>query len=1072
MTKYRIRLRNGRVIGPFVKSQLFELKAKGHIQGQEEAQVFPVGDWLPLKDHDFYDDLMDPNKTVVESTKQDETFVIDLTKLRNERNQKDLDKLDVTSHRPIELTETVRIASSPSSAPSNASGQTSELELEIEPSQAFEAPNLKSNQDKTLINPVAQQELERLRREERVAREKSEAEDRRKKEEEEEHKRRAEEAKLIVQDESTQMIKLDSLGDDLLESAQLEEQKFELELVEIKKKRKLEEKEDDDQEDVEQLENKKSLKKKVLYGVIAIIFIYAIFFPDSGEEKKKPFVHVPVEISFPVPFDKADAQRSKLDYEKGVKAWAMGTYAGTISAGKFFKSAFENDMSNHKALGLMVRSYGQQLRSSKSKLSDSQTLFNIIQANRPYLSKDPDGVIGMNLFYMSIKKYDAAANVVAKYLKLYPKNVTQDLFAVYTKSLLKIGKIDLAKTFFKALSKASGKNQYGYEALISYSLINQENDDAINYLNEAMKKYPHLVTFYLQRADYHIKKNEVALVGDYLKKAEELNLEYNDLYRAKFLELQGLLYASRGDAKTATLIFKKSLQIEESPDLRMRLAELASSDDPKSETELLISESKAYKLLLQAQNFYDQKSYELAMSSAAKATDVFPDHIPSKLFLAKVQLRLGLAKYAIKTLEELLKRYPDNKAINFAVIDGYIETFKFNDARNRIAIISTSEMKQMPEFASANARLYIKMGDSLQAISWLRNSINLNPLNDQDIYLLAEMLIKRSNFDAARTLLNKCMELDPVNPDYHIAKAKILYEQQDDQAAVGYLLSLLEQTIREDVIDENGVTKTVERKVAGEFADNPKILAEIAIFYFRAGKVKDFQAYKEKIEKLPGKDKALYEFLVKAALLDEKYDEIPILVEKILKVEPGDIEAMMTAGKVLFENGKFSEASKWFLRIQQKMETYPKVQYYIAKIKYYAKDYDGAMTDVKKDLEANGENDADLALMGLIHSAKGEFVEAENAYKKAQKINPRSYDALMGLADISTKRNNFDLALDMYKKAHKEKGDEPVIHKKIGDVYRLLGQGALAVESYKLYLEMNPEASDKTQIESYINLMQ
>jgi tetratricopeptide (TPR) repeat protein len=78
----------------------------------------------------------------------------------------------------------------------------------------------------------------------------------------------------------------------------------------------------------------------------------------------------------------------------------------------------------------------------------------------------------------------------------------------------------------------------------------------------------------------------------------------------------------------------------------------------------------------------------------------------------------------------------------------------------------------------------------------------------------------------------------------------------------------------------------------------------------------------------------------------------------------------------------------------------------------------------------------------------------------------------MGLADISTKRNNFDLALDLYKKAMNVKGDEPLIHKKIGDVYRLLGQGALAVESYKLYLEMNPEASDKSQIESYINLMQ
>ncbi len=110
--------------------------------------------------------------------------------------------------------------------------------------------------------------------------------------------------------------------------------------------------------------------------------------------------------------------------------------------------------------------------------------------------------------------------------------------------------------------------------------------------------------------------------------------------------------------------------------------------------------------------------------------------------------------------------------------------------------------------------------------------------------------------------------------------------------------------------------------------------------------------------------------------------------------------------------------------------------------------------------------------MGLIHDAKGELVEAEAAYKKAQKLNPNSYEALMGLADLSTKRSNYDLALDMYRKAQQVRVDEPIVHKKIGDVYRLLGQGGLAVESYKMYLEMNPEAPDKKQIESYINLMQ
>jgi tetratricopeptide (TPR) repeat protein len=314
---------------------------------------------------------------------------------------------------------------------------------------------------------------------------------------------------------------------------------------------------------------------------------------------------------------------------------------------------------------------------------------------------------------------------------------------------------------------------------------------------------------------------------------------------------------------------------------------------------------------------------------------------------------------------------------------------------------------------------------------------------------LADVLLRKGNLDAARTLLNKCMELDPVNPDYRIAYARLIYETQDDMAAIGYLLSLL-----------------------NDFADNPKILSEIAIFNYRAGKVKDFQDYKAKLEKNHSSDKSLYEFLIKAALMDERNSEVPYLVEKLLAIEPGDLKNMMTAGRVLFESGKLVEAAKWFKRIEDKLPSYPMVLYYQAKIDYLAGDLDAAVKKIERNTKENGENDTDMVLRAQIHVAKEEFIEAENLFKKAQKLNSRSYDAIVGLADLSTKRNNHDLALDLYKRAMKLRSDEPIVHKKIGDVYRQLGQGTLAIEAYKLYLEMDPESSHKRNLESYIQLMQ
>ena len=1064
MTKYRIRLSNGRVLGPFEKNQLFELKAKGHIKGGEEAQVFPTGNWGPIEQAEFYPELMDDNKTVIDSaeTTSENTFVIDLTKLRNQKQEKEIEEYDKEEHTTVEqLTETVRMSETEKKValnqldevfeqkPEGTAVTLSQHGFELDATTLEQRELRNSSDDKTIINPVAQEEIERMKRLQKEAEEKKEQEEEEKKQAEEDAKALAlaimEENAPVPVDESTQMIRLDKTG--LMITAEEAEMDIEKELKLIQKKRAKEEalaREDDDEEDEEE---KKAKKKKLLIIIAALAIGYAFFFPEE-KPKQPPFRHLEPRIVFPIPFDKADGPKSKVYYNQGLKYFAGGTYPEIIKAGLSFKNSYENNLDNTAALNLMTRTYAEQLKHSKDKLLDAQTLFNIIQSKRPFLIQDPNGVIGLNMFYMAINKPNAAIDVVQKYLKLNPKNVTQDLFAVYVRSLLSQGRLDLAKQFLTALEKAPQKNSYTYQALVDYHLLNQETEKAIEYVNEAIKKYPKFATFYLMKAELLIKQENDKDAIPLIKKAEDLKLDYNNLNRSKFFELKGYIYGLNNKPKEAAKYISYALKLNDTDELRLRLADMKTEGNVSDDILKLKNESLAVKHLLQAKDFFNKKNYELAMSSAAKASDAFPGHIPSELFLAKVQLRLGLAREGLKTLESLAAKYPDDKNINLSLIEGYVNTYKFNDAKNRIQIISSSDYRTSWEYASVNGKLHMQMGDTLQAMSWLKNSISINPLNDADIFTLSEILIKRANFDAARILLNKCMELDPLNPDYRIAYARLIYETQDDRAAIGYLLSLQD-----------------------EFGDNAKVLSEMAIFYYRSGQVKAFQEYKEKLEKHHSKDKALFEFLIKAALLDERFKDIPGLVENLLAIEPGELEYMMTAGKVLFENGKLVEAAKWFKKIQDKLPSYPMVRYFNGKIKFLSGDAKGAMDEIDLDIKENGESDVSLVFKAQIYQEEGNYVEAENNFKKAQKINPRSYDAIIGMADLSAKRNNHDLALDLYKRAMKLKADEPSVHRKIGDVYRQLGQGALAIEAYKLYLEMDPESPQKSNLEAYINLM-
>jgi len=1077
MTKYRIRLKNGRVIGPFDLNQIHDLKFKGHIVGNEDAQVFPLGDWKPMTAFDFYADLMDDNKTIIQPRNEDSTFVIDLSQIRQKRNEKEIDKILADQPVPADkLTETVRLSSTKVSGeidklkntPAPSRGNTA-----ITISQEIELPTEEvEREDKTLINPVAQEEIQKMRRlqeeAERAEREKEEALKREAIAYKE--KSRTNQQLIVSPDDATQVI---SIGNktELLSMAQIEELAIDKEIQDYVEKQKAEEEdeyseEEYAEEDVED-EAKKAKRKKFITIAAALALLYVFLFPGEDKPEKPPFRHLAPQIVFAIPFDKKDEKKSKDLYTLGMKSYLLNTYPHLVNAGGYFRQSVENDYDNLLAYSMMVRAYGEQLKFSKTRLQDANELFRIIQVKKPYLIHNPDGVVGMNLFFMGIDKPEAAADVIKKYLRLYPKKVTQDLFAAYLQSLIKVGQVDEAKKFFTALEKQKDKSKFALESMIEYLRLNQQDDLAMKLVDEGMKRFPNSNNFYLMKCDLLIRKRDLKQIPALLSVVEKRVIEYNDLYRAKFLEISGLYWAIKGDPKRATGFLALSLQINDSTDLRVKLADLETTGASKT-TDAIIAQSKATKYLMEAKDFYLKKNYSIAMSSAAKATDAYPGHIPSVLFLAKMQMKLGLATESLKTLEGLAVKYPKNNDINLALVEAFTDSYKFNQARSRIAILSGTSVRGTWEYASANARLYQKMGDVLKAISWFKASIQANPLNDNDISQLAEIFLRRKNFDQARNLLNNAMELDPVKPEYRIQYARLLYEVEDDQAAVGYLLG-----------------------IQNDFGENPKILGEIASLYYKSGKIKDFQDYKNKLEKLPTRDKALYEFLIKAAILDERFDEIPKLVEELLKIEPGDLEAMMTAGKVLFENDKYFESAKWFVRLWERMPTYPKVLYYIARIKFiagviddpvgadgkpeldeYGKPKLGALSLVRNDIKENGESDIALVFLAEIFARKGDLVQAENHYKKAQRLNPRSYEALVGLADISTRRNNFDLALDLYKKAMKQRGEEPVIHRKIGDVYRLLGQGSLAIESYKMYLEMNPEASDKAQIEKYINLMQ
>ena len=158
-------------------------------------------------------------------------------------------------------------------------------------------------------------------------------------------------------------------------------------------------------------------------------------------------------------------------------------------------------------------------------------------------------------------------------------------------------------------------------------------------------------------------------------------------------------------------------------------------------------------------------------------------------------------------------------------------------------------------------------------------------------------------------MLTKAMTLDPMNNEFKSVHSKILYELFDVETAIGYLRKLLEKE-----------------------PDNPLFIGDIAIYYYRSGQTKEFERYKEKLQNFNVRDTNFYEFMIEASVIEENTDKVIEYSKELIKINPGDLEIMMTLSEYLIDLEKYDDAIEMLNKIKDRLVSYPKVHYNLAKI--------------------------------------------------------------------------------------------------------------------------------------------
>lgn len=121
------------------------------------------------------------------------------------------------------------------------------------------------------------------------------------------------------------------------------------------------------------------------------------------------------------------------------------------------------------------------------------------------------------------------------------------------------------------------------------------------------------------------------------------------------------------------------------------------------------------------------------------------------------------------------------------------------------------------------------------------------------------------------------------------------------------------------------------------------------------------------------------------------------------------------------------------------------------------KNLDEAITILNAAIKIDPKNAENHLLMGdaLLEKNPTEGGPAIKEYDKFSELNPKSPKGILRAGKLYQRGRNYQLALDLYKKAEGIDATFAPAYREKAELYHLAGQKANAVESYKKYLELN-----------------
>ncbi len=793
-------------------------------------------------------------------------------------------------------------------------------------------------------------------------------------------------------------------------------------------------------------------------AVILVLLVIFLIYPTDGQKSKGWVLVAPQKTGESL--SEAEVKEVK---RKMVRSFQSGDVDSILQSHRLLAKTIEGAPKDLEAMGLLCMAYEQIWPFTKQTVQDLKSILVVTQLAR---SVNP------------ISNYSDSCQVVYLIAKGQGREA---------RSLLE-------RTVDNPVDARFSLGPFLY--LIKGQMLEYEHDymNSAAYFEQAQRLWPQWLTsrFGLARMNYKLgkfneSKNEYQAMYDLNKESKAA------LYGLALVEQKGFKnqdkaynYFSTGYKIKQTLpkdfhieallTFAQILVDKGETQKALEVAQLGYQTNPSHRglKEIVVSlggndkvATANSEIVLLGDHFARSGDHLAAQAQYKAAFDLDPTNATAAYKAAKSLWALNQTREAILWTEKALKADP--KLVQAAILQADYESQKYNFNRAAKTLQEMSrKVPQNHEILKGQALLEFRKNNILGAIQFGERAVKIYDADVELLTLLAQAHTlfylnapgtskvdtdrKINSLKLAQAYAGKAIDLEPSWPESQITYAKFLAAKDGPVRGEIYLKDLV----------KNFPYSTEYRVALGDYHRQNEKYSDAADVYLE---VVDIEPKNKKANF--GLAEA-YRVMNKPQLAQKYYNATSIL-------DPSDVEPLFANAKLLYETASGKDAIAKIKQALAKLQVvkkvnpnFPRVSYFLAKCFLELGDFEQAMTLVNEEKTSNPNLADPFLLAAEIHNRAEQYQECAAEYSKAIKLRPSTAELYVKAAMCYRKSDAIEIAEDMLSIAKEKESGYPDIYREQGYIFEKKGFKPQAIQSFEKYLELSPNAHDRSTVDSKI----